>query len=410
MQLWANYFIIGSFGLVSVHKLRVNMGYIIMGKNIVLTGILTVTLLVSWGCEQKSAKIAAPPNPPAAVVTPTPQPATAPAKAIEPNTVDVKPEPVKIEQTVQPEPNTPTAPVADPNTPAAQPVEPNTQQAVTPKLVQAETYSAKLQPAPPVTNSTATHLFDQVTEFLKKYVNQDGMVDYKALSHKKMEMVKLLEEFRKLDRNEYNSWSKDDKLAFWINGYNLNFLKIIVDNYPIESNRMLRLFWPPNSIRHIKGIWDEHKFIIMDEEFTLQEIDQRFLQKEFSEPLAFFAISYASVSGTPLRNEAYCGRNLSTQFDDQVKKFLAGQHAFKIDKENQKVYLSSILNSTWYGNQFIAKYGTDLKFKQQEPAVRAILNFLTKYVSPQDVDYLETGNYTVEFLRYDWTLNDRAGQ
>ena len=379
-----------------------------MGKNIVLTGILAVILLVSWGCEQKSTNAAAPSNPPATVVTP--QPATAPAKAIEPNTVEVKPEPVKIEQAVQPEPNTPAAPVAEPTVQATKPAEPNTQQAVTPKPVQAETDSVKSQPAPSAANTTAARLFDQVTEFLKKYVNQDGMVDYKALSRKKMEMGKLLEQFRKLDRNEYSSWSKDDKLAFWINGYNLNFLKIIVDNYPIESNRMLRLFWPPNSIRHIKGVWDEHKFIIMNEEFTLQEIDQRFLQKEFGEPLAFFAISYASVSGTPLRNEAYRGRNLSTQFDDQVKKFLAGQHAFKIDRENQMVYLSSILKSTWYGNQFIAKYSTDLKFKQQEPAVRAILNFLTKYVSPQDVDYLETGNYTVEFLRYDWTLNDRAGQ
>ncbi|MGD0551356.1 MAG: DUF547 domain-containing protein [Sedimentisphaerales bacterium] len=373
-----------------------------------MTGILTVTLLVSWGCEQKSTNAAAPSNPPAAAVTP--QPATAPAKAIEPNKVEVKPEPVKIEQAVQQEPNTPAAPVAEPTVQAIKPVEPNTQRAVTPKPAKAETDSAKSQSTPPATSNTATHLFDQVTAFLKKYVNKDGLVDYKALSHKKMETVKLLEQFRKLDRNEYNSWSKDDKLAFWINGYNLNFIKIIVDNYPIESNRMLRLFWPPNSIRHINGIWNEHKFIIMNEEFTLQEIDQRFLQKEFGEPLAFFAISYASVSGPPLRNEAYHGQNLSTQFDDQVKKFLAGQHAFKIDRENKKVYLSSILSPTWYGNQFVAKYGTDLKFKQQEPAVRAILNFLTKYVSPQDVDYLETGNYTVEFLRYDWTLNDRAGQ
>jgi hypothetical protein len=384
------------------------MEYIIMGKNIVLTGILAVISLVSWGCEQKSANATASSNPPAAVVTP--QPAPAPAKAIKPNTVEVKPEPVKTEQAVQPEPNTPATPAAEPTAQATKLAEPNTQQAVMPKPVQTETDSVKSQLTPPATNSTATHLFDQVTEFLKKYVNKDGLVDYKTLSHKKMEMVKLLEQFRKLDRNEYNSWSKDDKLAFWINGYNLNFIKIIVDNYPIESNRMLRLFWPPNSIKHINGIWNEHKFIIMDEEFTLQEIDQRFLQKEFSEPLAFFAISYASVSGTPLRNEAYCGRNLSTQFDDQVKKFLASQNGSKIDRENQKVYLSSILNSTWYGNQFIAKYGTDLKFKQQEPAVRAILNFLTKYVTPQDVDYLETGNYTVEFLRYDWTLNDRAGQ
>ena len=381
-----------------------------MGKNIILAGILTATLLVSWGCEQKSTNVAAKSDPPAAAVTPKPQPATAPAKAIEPNTVEIKSETAKIEQTVQQEPNTPAAPVTEPNIPAAQPAKPNTRQVVTPKPAQTQTDSAKSQPTPIAINNTATHLFDQTTAFLKKYVTKDGMVDYKALSHKKMEMAKLLEQFRKLDRNEYNSWSKDDELAFWINGYNLNFIKIIVDNYPIESNRMLRLFWPPNSIRHIKGIWDEHKFIIMNEEFTLQEVDRRFLQKEFDEPLAFFAISYASVSGPPLRNEAYRGQNLLSQFDDQVKKFLAGQNGFKIDRENQKVYLSSILSSTWYGNQFIAKYGTDLKFKQQEPAVRAILNFLTKYISPQDVDYLETGNYTVEFLRYDWTLNDRAGQ
>jgi hypothetical protein len=219
-------------------------------------------------------------------------------------------------------------------------------------------------------------------------------------------LVALLDKFKELSRNDYNSWSKDDKLAFWINVYNLELIKIIMDNYPIESNRMLRLFWPPNSIKHIKGIWDGHKFIIMDEEFTLREIEQRFFQNEFGEPRVFFAMSYASISGVPLRNEAYCGQNLSAQLDDQVKKFIAGSHAFKIDRENQIVFLSSILTPTWYGGQFVAKYGTDLKFKQQEPTVRAVLHFLTKYISPQDTDYLETGNYTIEYLRYDWTLNE----
>ena len=74
------------------------------------------------------------------------------------------------------------------------------------------------------------------------------------------------------------------------------------------------------------------------------------------------------------------------------------------------MFLSSIFNPTWYGRQFIDNYGTDLKFKQQTPEVRAVLNFLTKYISPQEVNFLETGNYTVEFMRYDWTLNERAGQ
>ena len=71
--------------------------------------------------------------------------------------------------------------------------------------------------------------------------------------------------------------------------------------------------------------------------------------------------------------------------------------------------LSSIFNPVWYGKHFIAKYGTDLKFKKQEPSVRAVLNFLSKYTSPQDTSYLETGNYTVEYIRYDWTLNENGG-
>jgi hypothetical protein len=148
----------------------------------------------------------------------------------------------------------------------------------------------------------------------------------------------------------------------------------------------------------------------MDEEFTLKDIDTRFFKKELDEPRVFLAIFYASISGPPLLNEAYCGKNLSAQLDTQVKKFLAGEHAFKISRENGKVYLSSIFDSSWYGQQFVAKYGTDRKFKQQDAVVRAVFNFLTNYLSSQDVDYLETGNYTVEYMRYDWTLNELGGQ
>jgi Protein of unknown function, DUF547 len=363
-----------------------------MSRYVVFTAVLTIALLVGWGCGQNSAKVATP-IPPAQTVAP--KPATAP-KPTDPNTVEVKPEPAKIKQSTPPEPNTQKTIAAEPNKP----------QKVTP----VENVTEQPKSTPPVASATAAQLCGKCTEFLGKYVNRDGMVDYKTLTRKKLELASLLDKFRGLDRNDYNSWSKDDKLAFWINAYNLELTKIIMENYPIESNRMLRLFWPPNSIRHIKGIWDEHKFIIMDEEFTLREIEQRFFLNEFGEPRVLFAMSYASMSGVPLRNEAYCGQNLSTQFDDQVKKFITSSHAFKIDRENQTVSLSSILDPTWYGGQFVAKYGTDLKFKQQEPAIRAVLHFLTKYISPQDIDYLETGNYTIAYLRYDWTLNEGAGQ
>jgi hypothetical protein len=278
-----------------------------------------------------------------------------------------------------------------------------------PKQSPAQNPAAKSQPSSTDLNATAAGLCDKCSEFLKKYVSPDGMVDYKTLSRRKIEVAKLLDLFKKQDRAEYSSWSNDEKLAFWINGYNLELIKIILDNYPIESNRMMRLFWPPNSIRHINGIWDEHKFLIMDEEFTLRAIDQKVFQNEFSDPRVFLAISYASVSGPPLRNAAYCGQNLSEQLDEQAKKFLASPNGLRIDRGNNMVYLSSIFNPTWYGGQFVAKYGTDLKFKKQEPAVRAVLNFLIKYIPAQDTSYLETGNYAIEYIRYDWTLNENAG-
>jgi hypothetical protein len=253
----------------------------------------------------------------------------------------------------------------------------------------------------------------QGASILGTYVSNIGTVDYKNLKRKKPELTQILNELRTLDPGIYNSWPKEDKIAFWINAYNIQMLKIIVDNYPIESSRVNRLWWPLNSIRHIPpsevvgtAKWDSCKFIVMNEEFTLSEVENRFFIKEFGEPRAFFAVSYASVSGPPLRNEPYSGLNLNQQLDDQVKRFLASPYALEIDKQGKVVYLSAIFDAAWHGDSFISKYGTDKKFKEQPPATRAVLNFITGYIPQQDVDFLEVGNYSVKYINYDWRLNE----
>ncbi len=146
----------------------------------------------------------------------------------------------------------------------------------------------------------------------------------------------------------------------------------------------------------------------MDEEFTLQEIEQRFFRKEFDEPRAFFALSHATLSSPPLRNEPYYGGKLDEQLDEQAKKFLSNPLAFKIDRNKQRVYLSSILQPKQFGSEFVNKYGTNKKFKDQQPAVRAVLSFITNYISAQDKHFLEVENYSVEYMRYDWRLNDNS--
>jgi len=245
------------------------------------------------------------------------------------------------------------------------------------------------------------------------YVDEQGRVNYRVLDHKKQELEKVLKAFAELDRKEYENWGEPDKIAMWINAYNIQMLKVIVDNYPIQSKRFYRIFWPPDSIRHIEPVdvlgvtkWDRYKLIVIDEEFTLSEIENRILGEEFDEPRVFLALCHGTVSGPVLRNEPYTGRRLSEQLDEQVRKFLSSKRAFRIDRKNKVVYLSAIFEPTWYGKKFVSKYGTNKKFKDQRSETRAVLNFISKYIPKQDKLFLERESYEVRYISYDWRLND----
>jgi hypothetical protein len=295
---------------------------------------------------------------------------------------------------VEPEPNVPL-----PIEPKPRQIEPNQPvSSIEHRVSSIEPNEVKPQPTVSFHNKCA--------DILKNYVDDKGMVNYKSLKHKRPELKNLLDEFAKLDPNVYNHWPQEDKIAFWINAYNTQMLKIITDNYPIQGSRFLNPIYGPTSIRHIKGIWSDYKFIVMDEEFTLAEVDRRFLTKKFDEPRIFFAISLASLSSPPLRNEPYYGHKLQQQLQDQTKRFLSNPLSFRIDRENKRVYLSAIFQPSWRGTEFISKFATDKKFKNQEPETRAVLNFITSYLPRQDVDFLEVENYSIKFLKYDWTLNN----
>jgi Protein of unknown function, DUF547 len=254
---------------------------------------------------------------------------------------------------------------------------------------------------------SATLFHDKCAEIFRKFVDARGMVDYKELRRKRLDLRSVLDQYDNPDRKVYESWSKADKIAFWINVYNLQKLSVVTDNYPIEpSSRILMLYWGPNSIRHIEARIARHKFLVMDEEFTFARIEKHFFRGEFDDPRVFFALSSACLSSPPVRNEPYYGRTLNEQLDDQVRRFLSSPLAFRIDREEHKVYLSALFQQSWYGNQFAEKFAIDRKFKEFPAATRAVLNFITHYVSKQDVSFLEVGNYTIEYMTFDWTIND----
>ena len=354
------------------------------------------------------------------------------------------PSPAQVVQPIQPpqEPNNAVKPkrAAEPNeTTTARPqetIEPNEPKPVESNIpavsVPESTDTPPLTPAPPpptnepniplttepegirnpkseISNPKSdTSFIEGYAALLQSYVQETGPVDYANLRRQRLEVKRVLMELSEVDPNDYARWSNDEKLAFWINAYNLKMLEIITRNYPIQSSWWLRLTWPPSDIRHITGIWTDYRFIVMGEEFTLAEVERRFFHRTFNEPRAYIAITYACWSGPPLRRRPYQGENLAQQLDEQVKAFLASGQGLRIDRRATVVHLSAIFKPAWRGKEFVARYGTDKKFKDRDPETRAVLSFLTGYLSREDAYFLETENYTIEYTNFDWRLNDTS--
>ncbi len=357
----------------------------------ILLSILTLTAaLLILGCEPEGPTPAPTPQPEAAtdtiIITEPPVVSEAEPDFVEPEIIDpVEPDDIELNSPAESETTEPnTAPVSPPPSPV-------------------ETKSID------VFNEKFAPIFETI-------VNDEGMVDYNSLRRKKSELRDLFNELAELKPAVYEKWTTTEKIAFWTNTYNLKMLDIIIDNYPIESSRVHRLLWPPSSIRHIPPRyevgppkWNSYKFIVMDEEFTLTEIERRFFRNQFNDPRIFLALTMASKDSPPLRNEPYLGQSLDKQLNDQAKRFLSSTSGFRIDRDRNRVLLSVVFEPSlpWYGKEFLKKYSIDKKFKSQPPAVRAVLNFASSYLSKAIVDYLETGNYDVRYKAYDWRLNEQ---
>jgi hypothetical protein len=146
----------------------------------------------------------------------------------------------------------------------------------------------------------------------------------------------------------------------------------------------------------------------MDEEFTLGEVERRVFRKTFEDPRVYLALTYASRSSPLLRRRPYQGHDLDRQLDEQVRQFLASPQGLQIDRHGMAVRLSALFKPTWRGAEFVNRYGTDKKFKTCDPETRALLNFLTAYLPREDVYFLEVENYTIEYMNFDWRLNDTS--
>lgn len=214
-------------------------------------------------------------------------------------------------------------------------------------------------------NSNSTPITHQLWDTLvKQYVTEKGNVNYKGFI---ADSVKLNQYLTLLENNHPNDerWSKDERLAYWINAYNAFTVKLIADNYPVESIKDIK-----NGIPFVNTVWDIKFIEIEGNVYDLNNLEHGIARKQFNDPRIHAAFNCASFSCPRLRNEAYTAERLDEQLDDQMRYFINNPDKNILDPDKPK--LSKIFK--WYRgdfksigmnvNKFINKYA-EVKIKKK---------------------------------------------
>ncbi len=180
------------------------------------------------------------------------------------------------------------------------------------------------------------------------------LVDYQAikLDHSLDKAYQNLSSF-KLERLS----NRDEKLAFYINAYNLLAMKMVADRWPMKSIKDAGGFFSP--------VWDKSAGVLGGKIVTLGEIEHKIL-RPMAEPRIHFSIVCASVSCPDLRNEPFTASRLNEQLDDQGRQFLNNQgKGLRIDKK--AIRISKIFS--WFDDDFEASGGVSAFINRYRPDV-----------------------------------------
>lgn len=229
---------------------------------------------------------------------------------------------------------------------------------------------------------------DAWNELVAKYVDQNGMVNYKAWKAASQDVRQLDSYLQHLSDASLNApAAREAKLAFWINAYNSVTVRGILREYPTSSirNHTARL-WGYN-------IWKNLKLYVGGQPKSLEDIEHKILRK-MSEPRIHFAIVCASVGCPRLLNRAYEGDQLEEQLDSNAKDFFSRQQNFRHDSKQRVFHLSAIMD--WFGTDFGANQ-------------RVQLNTIADWLPTQTAQNAARINaVTIRFQDYDWNLNEQT--
>lgn len=221
---------------------------------------------------------------------------------------------------------------------------------------------------------------------LKKYVDTNGMVDYRAWHASREDTGRLDQYLAILSTGNATQATQGGKLAFWINAYNAGTVRGILREYPTTSIR--------NHTARLIGynIWKNLQLYVGGRPYSLEAMEHEILRK-MGEPRIHFAIVCASIGCPRLLNQAYTADAVNDQLELNAKDFFSRSQNFRHDKRENQFYVSKILS--WFGTDF----GSD-----QAAQLRRLAAWLPTEESRNSA---RANAVSVSFLDYNWNLNSQ---
>jgi len=261
-----------------------------------------------------------------------------------------------------------------------------------------------------MTGSAAAQGFDHEhlawTALLRKHVvlldgGNASQVRYAGFQQDRGALKGYLDALSKVTPQEFNGWSKAQRMAFLINAYNAFTIEKILTRYP-----------------DIRSIWDFGKFFsnpfrdrfftLLGRASTLDQIEHETLRQPgaYDEPRVHFAVNCASVGCPMLREEAYVSRRLEAQLEEQARRFLSDRSRNRYDPGSGRLEVSRIFD--WFKEDWTSGYrgfeGKGVPIRSREQYFAAYAALLAD--DPQQQKRLLEQKTEIRFLEYDWSLND----
>ncbi|WP_305414238.1 DUF547 domain-containing protein [Alteromonas stellipolaris] len=224
-------------------------------------------------------------------------------------------------------------------------------------------------------------------------------VNYAGFKSSQTELAAYLKSLSTVSQDTFDRWDKNTQLAFLINAYNAYTIDLILTRYPDLT-----------SIRDIGGFfsspWKQEFAVLLGKKRSLDDIEHGLIREKgvYNEPRIHFAVNCASIGCPALREEAYVGAKLDEQLEQQTVRFLSDNSRNYYD--GNTLHISKIFS--WYKedfemkwrdssslNGFLAHYGSALSFNDG------------KSLDNDDIKAIMSGNSEIEFLDYNWALNDQ---